>query len=140
MNKRYFGLHGSAHSWLLAELHQEAPRITVICKDRRTSEDLAADLEFFVRGTAVLHYPAWDTLPFEPVSPQTYISSERLRVLHTLGEQMPHIVITSADALMQRVLPAELISHCSFSVRCGDTVDREQLLLQHDSPWCALRR
>ena len=56
----------------------------------------------------VVVFPAWETLPFERVSPDVGTMGRRLGVLwHLLGDapSRPRIVVASARALLQRVAP-----------------------------------
>lgn len=125
--KRYCGLYGGAKAWVLANLANEAPCITVVCKDRRCAEELLSDIAFFCPNRRILNYPAWDTLPLEPVSPQTYISAERLFTLRTLQTSRSHICITSIDAVCQRVLPPELIEELCFKLIVGKDFPQRNL-------------
>lgn len=75
--------------------------------------------------------PAWDTLPFERVSPDTHTMGHRLAVLwHLLGEgERPAVVVASTRALLQ-VLADWRISASPVSVAVGDQIDAAQLVEQ----------
>src|SRR3954468_21796732 len=55
------------------------------------AERIAADLREFLGDDAVELFPAWETLPFERVSPATETMGRRLRVIWRLraGHQKP---------------------------------------------------
>jgi len=94
----------------------------------------AAALEsarFFAPDISVLHFPAWDCLPYDRVSPRPDIESQRLAVLAALAGRQersgPALVITTVNALLQRVPPREIIAEASFLARKGQELDREAL-------------
>jgi len=126
--RRYVGLYGSAKSWLIAEIQRRHPWIVVICKNPKVREEIVADLKFFLHKTHILPFPAWETIPFENVSPQIDISCERLGALHQLAGGKPPIIVASADAVSQRVLPKESIQQLCFTLKTGDLFERHTLL------------
>jgi transcription-repair coupling factor (superfamily II helicase) len=122
------GLHGSAVAWFLASHLQESPRALIVCADRREVEELVDDLTFF-RGDAGLSiFPSWETLPLEPVSPGVEVSSQRIKALHQIQTRDQFIVITSADALLQKILPPDYIPDLTTTLRVGHHVERDELI------------
>src|SRR5207245_11153563 len=75
------------------------------------AERLAADLRQFLSPDAVELFPAWETLPFERVSPATETMGRRLRVMWRLRGGLeapaapPHLVVAPGRALAQRLGP-----------------------------------
>ena len=86
---------------------------------------------FFAPDLTLLHFPAWDCLPYDRVSPRSDIESRRLATLATLSAREeragPTLVVTTVNALLQRVPPREVIAESSFLARAGTELDREQL-------------
>ncbi len=81
------------------------------------------------RQVRVMEFPAWDTLPFERVSPRVESMGERVRVLHALqdgGSAEPSdggrlMVVASVRAVLQRLCPGQPSAPVGIAV--GDTVD-----------------
>ena len=71
------------------------------------SERLAADLAAFLPEGGVELFPAWETLPFERVSPSIETMGRRLRTLWRLRErdESLSVVVSTARALVQRLGP-----------------------------------
>ena len=71
------------------------------------AERLAHDLGAFLGDDRVELFPAWETLPFERVSPGVETMGRRLRVLWRLhdAERAPDVVVASVRALVQRLGP-----------------------------------
>ncbi len=91
------------------------------------AERLASDAAAVLGTDRVLHFPAWETLPFERVSPGVETMGQRLRVLHRLGsEHPPALVVASARALVQRIDPAAAIE--PIVVRPGNQIDPVELV------------
>ncbi len=93
------------------------------------AERLAADAAAILGDDKVLHFPAWETLPFERVSPGVETMGQRLAVLHRLtSDRPPSLVVASARALIQRIDPHAAID--PIEVRPSDQVDPVELVEQ----------
>ena len=92
------------------------------------AERLAHDLETFLGPDAVELYPAWETLPFERVSPAVETMGRRLRTVWRLGQpdRRPAVVVAPVRALVQRLGPH--VDHTEpLVVRPGEQRDQEAL-------------
>ena len=70
------------------------------------AERLVRDLEAYLGADAVELFPAWETLPFERVSPSVEAMGRRLRTmwrLRTGGDVAPAVVVAPVRALVQRL-------------------------------------
>ncbi|MGH9012693.1 MAG: transcription-repair coupling factor, partial [Acidimicrobiia bacterium] len=94
------------------------------------AERLAHDLGPFLGAGAVELFPAWETLPFERVSPSLETMGHRLRVMWRLragGEELPTVLVAPVRALVQRLGPhVEDVE--PVRVRPGDRLDRDELV------------
>ena len=77
----------------------------------------------------VLRFPAWDCLPYDRVSPNPALVSERIATLARLLEKppRPRIVLTTVNALVQRVPPRSAFTDASLELRTNGTVQPEKL-------------
>jgi transcription-repair coupling factor (superfamily II helicase) len=96
---------------------------------------LAGDLAAFLPAESIESFPAWETLPFERVSPSIETMGRRLRTLWRLrtGDPTLQVVVATARALVQRLGPhVEDIE--PIEVRPGDRLDSTELIerLVHD--------
>jgi transcription-repair coupling factor (superfamily II helicase) len=95
------------------------------------AERLAHDLSQYLGADHVELFPAWETLPFERVSPATETMGRRLRVLWRLQHEpsRPRVVVASVRALVQRLGPhVEDVE--PIVVGQGDEVDPTELVDQ----------
>ena len=91
------------------------------------AERLVRDLTQFLGPDEVEHFPAWETLPFERVSPSFETMGRRLRVMWRLRSGAPPaVVVAPVRALVQRLGPhAEEVE--PVVVLPGDRLDRDEL-------------
>ncbi|MEM9607133.1 MAG: transcription-repair coupling factor [Actinomycetota bacterium] len=91
---------------------------------------LAADIEAFLGPGRVEFFPAWETLPFERVSPGVETMGTRARVLHRLAEgPPPDVVVVPVRSLLQR-LPDDLATLAPRAIAPGDQIDIDELVEQ----------
>ncbi|MEX0664949.1 MAG: transcription-repair coupling factor [Acidimicrobiia bacterium] len=92
------------------------------------AERLAHDLACFLPPGEVETFPAWETLPFERVSPSLETMGRRQRVLWRLRTGAPPLVLVApVRALVQRLGPhVEEVE--PIVARKGDVVDRDGLV------------
>ena len=81
--------------------------ILVAAPTTADAERLAHDLGTFLGQDAVELFPAWETLPFERVSPGVETMGRRMRTIWRLGqvERCPAVVVAPVRALAQRLGP-----------------------------------
>src|SRR5262245_18833121 len=112
----------------LTQLSQRRP-IVLAVPTSTEAERVAHDLAAYLGDEAVELFPAWETLPFERVSPGVETMGRRLRVLWRLRdpERAPAVVVASVRALVQRLGPhVEDVE--PVVVRPGQQIDRDDLV------------
>ncbi|WP_278877983.1 transcription-repair coupling factor [Paracoccus yeei] len=111
------------------ELARGAPVIHIARDDRRMAAMRAA-LGFFAPQAVVLEFPAWDTTPYDRVSPAPAVMAARMAVLTALAHgaiKGTFVLLTTLAAAMQRVPPRDALREASFSARVGDRMDEGAL-------------
>ncbi|TRO81981.1 transcription-repair coupling factor [Trichloromonas acetexigens] len=123
------GLLGSSGAYLLAaELATLAEPLLVVAADGREAERCAAALAFYHgRPDEVFFFPHWEIRPYEPLSPHPEVEASRLAALAALHEGRARAVVTTARALLQRVIPREVLGTLSASLRAGEDYARNEL-------------
>ena len=112
----------------IATLSKRRPLIVAV-PTSADAEQLAADLAPFLGAHEVDVFPAWETLPFERVSPSVETMGRRLRTMWHLRdpERCPRVVVAPARALVQRLSPhVEDIE--PIAVEPGSVVDQHALV------------
>jgi transcription-repair coupling factor (superfamily II helicase) len=136
---------------LLGEIaHGTKGGLLHIALDDRRMATLKACLAFFHPSLKVFEIPAWDCLPYDRVSPNHHIASARVEALCELAQEVrnktleiksqtdntshfalhtsPFLVLTSVNAIMQRVPPRNILAQMSFIGRTGAKVSRDGLI------------
>jgi len=110
----------------LATLGQRRP-LLVVTATGQEAERVAHDLAAFLPPGTVDHFPAWETLPFERVSPSLETMGRRLSVLARLEANEAGVVVAPVRALLARLasgsrpVPRRRIAR-------GDRVDPTELV------------
>ncbi|WP_282011318.1 transcription-repair coupling factor [Nitrospina watsonii] len=128
------GLSGAARAWFLVRLWKTRRQpLVVVTADQNSGEALLGDLRFFLKHENLRQvpqfFPTWELLPYEPLSPLSEVSGERLDVLDRLGENKCPILVVPLEAAMQFVMPRRILNNLTYPVKKGETVDRELLEL-----------
>jgi transcription-repair coupling factor (superfamily II helicase) len=125
-----FGAPEGWDAFLLARRRGEfAGPILHVTRDDARMARLAEALAFVAPEAEVLRFPAWDCLPYDRVSPNPALVSERIASLTRLLEKptRPRIVLTTVNALVQRVPPRTAFTGASMELRTNGTVHPEKL-------------
>ena len=86
-------------SWATAALARETP-VLLVTATGHEAEDLTAELTALLGDHKVGHFPAYETLPHERLSPAADIVGRRAKVLW----EMPQVIVAAARAACQPVL------------------------------------
>lgn len=120
-----------ADALVLAELlkKEKKPVLHIVSDDKHLIA-LAKQLHFFAKDVELITLPAWDCLPYDRVSPASHIISRRMRALCRIaqGSLSNTIILTTASAAMQRVVPAELLKDHALFLETGKDYPRDQLV------------
>jgi transcription-repair coupling factor (superfamily II helicase) len=112
--------------------------LAVICRDGPRMQQLARALEFFAPDLPVMQFPAWDCQPYDRVSPHGGMLAQRMTTLARLsrlaGSDKPLIVLTSVNAIVQRVPPRDKVAAQALSVAPGHVVPMDSIVawLEHN--------
>lgn len=112
-----------------AEAAKQTKDVLFIGRDDARLAEIAAELAFFAPETEVLTFPAWDTVPYDRVSPNADIVAGRVETLIRLraGKSgRPRIVLTTPAALVQRLPPRDFFAATAVA-ETGKELDAEQL-------------
>ena len=122
----------AAHPLLVAAIAEAGERrpIVVVTATSQAADRLAGDLSTWIGEHEAEVFPAWETLPFERVSPGIETMGRRARLLWQLRNGTPpKVVVVPVRALLQRLSPThETIE--PVSVRAGDQLDMNDFVTQ----------
>ncbi|HIL28310.1 MAG TPA: transcription-repair coupling factor [Micavibrio sp.] len=135
--KTLFGMPEGQDARVLAQkardlMPQDRALIHIALDDTRISmlQDL---ISFFAPDVDLVTLPAWDCLPYDRVSPHNEIVAARVAALSQLllwekdKTRKPRILLTSVNAISQRVMPRNALEKAALSVTKGGRLDIAQL-------------
>ncbi len=94
---------------------------------------MAELLNFFAPDVQIIEFPAWDCLPYDRVSPNAEIVAKRVSALTQMlaweqeSKRYPRIVLTTVNAVTQRVMPKDILKGASFTASKGGRLDIDAL-------------
>ncbi len=127
---RVWGAPEGWDAFLLAQRRQEyAGPILHVTRDDARMARLAEALAFAMPEAEILRFPAWDCLPYDRVSPNAALISERIATLTRLLDKPsgPRFVLTTVNALVQRVPPRTAFRGARMDLKVNGQVKPEEL-------------
>ncbi len=132
------GLHGSSGAFAVTNLFEADTRPPatrpwlIVVRSDEAAERLFNDLHFFHRlsglpAETLTLFPRWETLPYESTAPHVGLVSRRMKALHQIHSVASTRVVTSIDALTQRLMPIEAFREALFRLTVGNGIEREAL-------------
>jgi transcription-repair coupling factor (superfamily II helicase) len=129
------GVVGSTSGFTLTLLAQRLKNrsLVIVGESDEAASQLFDDLEFFhtllgLPTDQLVFFPEWESLPYETAPPQVTLVARRMLALQRLSQKARTLLVTSAQALTQRVLPKAVFLDAIARVKPGDTLEREALV------------
>jgi transcription-repair coupling factor (superfamily II helicase) len=127
------GLAPVVLAWLAAEETGTAgapPLLLHVARDDRRLEALAEGLAFFAPKVRTLQLPAWDTVPYDRIGPNAEIVATRMATLARLAAAQRKgatVVLTTVNAILQRLPPRDFIRRSLKNIAPGQRLDMNEL-------------
>jgi len=116
--------YGSARALLIAEAARAHTGLLVaVTRDTLRARALESELKIFTGGLPVLHFPDWETLPYEAFSPHPEVVSQRIATLYRLPSVSRGVLVVPIATLMQRIAPRSHITGAGLMLDKGQKFD-----------------
>lgn len=103
--------------------------VVFVARDGRRLQRMAEILGAMLPGHTILTLPAWDSLPYDRVSPNNVTLAARMNTLAALTSGAKGaVVLTAVNAFIQKLPPRDVVGKMSFSAAVGRVVDSEKLI------------
>jgi transcription-repair coupling factor (superfamily II helicase) len=121
---------------VLTQLVRDASRpgapgiILHVARDDRRLDALETALQFFAPQQRIISFPAWDTVPYDRIGPNAEIVAKRITSLAKLvvaTRKEPTIVLTTINAVLQRLPPRDFIRKALRPLAAGQRMDMNRL-------------
>ena len=108
----------------------KSARAVFIAPDESAMRAVVDTAGFFAPELDIIEFSAWDCLPYDRSSPALSVSARRLSALHRLQavRKRPQLLVTTINAVLQRVLSPFRIREAVRSLRPGMEIGRESLI------------
>ena len=125
--KQHWGnLPGAALSLAIAEAASSAKRFTLLLTaDSQSAERLQEELGFFAPDLPVLHFPDWETLPYDLFSPHQDIISQRIAALYRLPELQHGVLVVPISTALHRLAPTRFLLGSGLVLDVGQKLNVE---------------
>ncbi len=117
----------------VADLWRESKRdILYIASDGVALEQNADILQALLPTAEILRFPAWDTVPYDRVSPNAAIVSKRTDTLGRLAfapeGKHPRIIVASIGSVLQKLPPKKVFLNSMKEVKVGEILNFNDFL------------
>ncbi|WP_455208988.1 transcription-repair coupling factor [Kaarinaea lacus] len=124
-------LYGSSYGLAICNAARQSQRpFVIITPDTQTAYRLEYELRFYGAGSQqlpLLHFPDWETLPYDTFSPHQDIISDRLLTLYQLPQMSHGILVLPVSTVMQRLAPKEFLEGNSLVIKTGQQLDIDNI-------------
>lgn len=125
------GVSGSAKPFLVALQSQQSNQpCLIVTESFEKAEQWMEDLKFFLGEDGLYFFPHWDTLPYDTFSPHRGLVAQRVAALDAVLCEKAKIVVTTPNAMMQRLLPRSGFEESCFSFKINHFYSRETVIQQ----------
>jgi transcription-repair coupling factor (superfamily II helicase) len=133
--KQHWGnLPGAALSLAVAEAANSAKRFTLLLSaDSQSAERLEQELKFFAPELPVLHFPDWETLPYDLFSPHQDIISQRVSALYQLPSLSHGVLVVPITTALHRLPPVRFLLGNSLILEIGQRLDLDAMRTRLES-------
>ncbi|URX64511.1 transcription-repair coupling factor [Luteibacter anthropi] len=123
--RRYWAVpNGSSWALEIAEAARAHDGLlVVVTRDTRSADNLESELGVFAGELSVLHFPDWETLPYDVFSPHPEVVSQRIATLYRLPSVKRGVLVVPVATLMQRIAPRSHITGSGLVLRKGQKLD-----------------
>jgi transcription-repair coupling factor (superfamily II helicase) len=112
----------AGHAFAAAVLaHALDAAVLAVATDPRAADELAAGASAFLGPDRVVRFPAWESLPYEGMSPSPVTASARAQAAHAIRHATGPLVVVAPVLAAIQGLPPDIGLHQPLHIARGDT-------------------
>lgn len=118
-------------AFVLSKMLKCGKTLLYIAGDGVNLAQTASMLRFLHPEVQVLEFPAWDTVPYDRVSPNSELLSKRVKTLSQLAfyeGAEPLVVVSSVGAVMQKLPPLKIFRNARKRISTGDKLNFDDFI------------
>ncbi len=117
-------MHGKVHLAYSTRFYSEKP-ICIVTYNELQAKKIVKDLQFF--GEKVKFFPKRDTVSFDYIAESKDLLYKRISVLNNIAKGKTKIIVTTIEAMMQKMITKEALFENVMNLKVGDTLNLEEL-------------
>ena len=123
---------GCEHFYILEHLNKKINKsLLYVARDDREIFQIKENLEWLLPNTTILVYRSWDQIPYDKVSPNIQIQSERIKTLYRLAnEKKIFILLTSVNAILQKTVDIDFLKENILEIFQNKIISFDRLISQ----------
>jgi transcription-repair coupling factor (superfamily II helicase) len=114
---------GKVHMAYSTRFYADKP-ICIITYNELQAKKIVKDLEFF--GEKVKFFPKRDTVSFDYIAESKDLLHERISVLNSITEGKAKIIVTTIEAVMQKMITKDSLYKNVMNLKAGDVLNLEE--------------
>ena len=118
--------------FVIEKIAEDGQGVIYVADNGINMTQTAAMLRLMHPEYRVFEFPAWDTVPYDRVSPNGTIMAKRIETLSSLlfdsDKTTPIIVITSVGAVLQKLPPARIFHNAQKMVQVGSKLNFDEII------------
>ncbi|MGA1868749.1 MAG: transcription-repair coupling factor [bacterium] len=123
------GLKDWVQDLLLCHLRSKLQHnFLIIVPTQREVEQTVSNLNLLAPDYTVYPYPTREILPYEELSPDPEIISQRMSCLQGLLYQKGLIIVAGIRAAMDKLMPRSILGRCTGYYEVSESINREELI------------
>jgi transcription-repair coupling factor (superfamily II helicase) len=104
--------------------------LVYVARDGERLLNMGKTLKQIMPSFPIHIFPSWDCLPYDRVSPNIVSLGARMSALVALSQakEKGAIILTTTNALIQKIVPLDIVREMSFATIAGDVVNSQDML------------
>ena len=130
-NKTLTNICDGYDAFILKQMQKNHRHIIYIASDGLTLSQTATLLHTIEPQIEILEFPAWDTVPYDRVSPNSSIIAKRIETLSKIVFSEPqkyYVIVTSVGAVLQKLPPAKIFRNAQKQIKVGGKLNFDNFL------------
>jgi transcription-repair coupling factor (superfamily II helicase) len=129
--RKFSSITESGYPLVLREVYAtSASNILYVFRDNNRLNRIYQEIKFFLPEAKIYVFPAWDTMPYDRVSPSSDIVAKRIETISNLPELLNDrvIILATVGSVLQYLPPQNSFQRLLIKIKKGQILDREQLI------------
>ena len=122
-------IYDGVDEYLIYEIFKKNQKLFVILKDERELARVSENLKIIDSSIQILEFPAWDTFPFDKISPNKSLVGKRIFTLNKLVNDVKNIIVLSTvSSVVQKLPPKMFFENSSLNLIVNQEINFSSII------------